>query len=61
MYMQSFIKIDGGVLEKNCNKTMILCNFDKDSTNLRFEIMTLDSVDWSSTICQMLYSYTKKQ
>ena len=30
MYMQSFIKIGGAVLEKNCNKTMILCNFNKD-------------------------------
>ena len=28
--MQSFIKIGGAVLDKNCNKTMILCNFNKD-------------------------------
>ena len=30
-YMQSFIKIHGAVLEKNCNKIMTLCNFNKDA------------------------------
>ena len=29
-YMQSFIKIGVLVLEKNGNKTMTLCNFNKD-------------------------------
>ena len=29
-YMQSFIKIRGAVLEKNANKAMTLCNFNKD-------------------------------
>ena len=31
-YMQSFIKIGGAVLEKNANRTMTLCNFNKDSS-----------------------------
>ena len=29
-YMQSFIKIRGAVLEKNADKIMTLCNFNKD-------------------------------
>ena len=29
-YMQSFIKIRGAVLEKNADKAMTLCNFNKD-------------------------------
>ena len=38
-YMQSFIKIGGAVLEKNwknCNKTMILCNFNKDMWGIKY-------------------------
>ena len=30
-YMQSFIKIGGAVLEKNANRILTLCNFNKDS------------------------------
>ena len=30
-YMQSFIKIRGAVLQKNGNKTLTLCNFNKDT------------------------------
>ena len=29
-YMQSFIKIRGAVLEKNADKIMTMCNFNKD-------------------------------
>ena len=30
-YMQSFIKIRGAVLEKNADKIMTMCNFNKDA------------------------------
>ena len=36
-YMQSFIKIGGAVLEKNANRTMTLCNFNKDSECLKWQ------------------------
>ena len=36
MYMQSFIKIRGAVLEKNADKIMTLCNFNKDISVANF-------------------------
>ena len=39
--MQSFIKIRGAVLEKNADKIMTLCNFNKDKDNVCFDLRLL--------------------
>ena len=52
-YMQSFIKIRGAVLEKNADKAMTLCNFNKDvrswffSSIGRLKIFIYEKVSWN--------------
>ena len=41
-YMQSFIKIGVLVFEKNGNKTMTLCNFNKDKAFTRFTKLLIE-------------------
>ena len=43
-YMQSFIKIGGAVLEKNADRTMTLCNFNKDVNNCTKYLSVCDAI-----------------